>query len=72
MKKNIFNDMTHMWHQRGQFEHKFEKVVKCYNFFLNGHFDPKLLNMCLNYVTLGDLSFITFHFLLFILKIWLT
>ena len=32
-KKNIFNDMAPTWHQRGQFEHKFERVVRCYNFF---------------------------------------
>ena len=42
MKKKI-NDMTHTWHQRGYFEHKFQKVARCYIYiFKMGHFDPKL------------------------------
>ena len=27
------NDMTPTWHQIGQFKPKFQKVVRCYNFF---------------------------------------
>ena len=38
--------MTPTWHQRGQFEHKFQKVVRCYDFFSKmSHFDPKLTGM---------------------------
>ena len=34
MKKYIFfNDIAPTWHQRGQFEHKFQKVVISYIFF---------------------------------------
>ena len=32
-KKIFFNDVAPTWHQRGQFEHKFKKMVRCYNFF---------------------------------------
>ena len=32
-KKKKFNDMAPTWHQRGQFEQKFKKVVRCCNFF---------------------------------------
>ena len=42
----FFNDVAPMWHQRGQFEHKFKKGVRCYNFFSKmGHLDPKLVKM---------------------------
>ena len=34
IKKNIFfNDMTPTWHQRGQFEHKFQKWLDVTIFF---------------------------------------
>ena len=34
MKKKIFfNDIKPMWHQRGQFEYEFQKMVRSYIFF---------------------------------------
>ena len=36
MKKYIFfNDIAPTWHQRGQFEHKFQKVTRSYFLFFN-------------------------------------
>ena len=32
-KQIFFNDVMSTWHQKGQFEYKFKKVVRCYNFF---------------------------------------
>ena len=44
LTKNIyFYDMTLRWHQRGQYEHKFHKMIIfiLFYFSIHGHFDPK-------------------------------
>ena len=33
INKKKINDMALTWHQRGHFEHKFQKVVRWYIFF---------------------------------------